>query len=83
MSQLSLNDFTNDDAHNPLKLLGIETWLLKSIKKADIKRFLVDMKKILGKYHHPDNFQNQDEKNMHQAYYSRVTSSIDMLLSDG
>ncbi|MFC1697079.1 hypothetical protein ACFL1H_01995 [Nanoarchaeota archaeon] len=67
---------------NPFSTLGVDTWVLLSMNFKDLKSFLSDFKKIIAKYHHPDKFQNQSDKELHESYFKQVTSTIDKLLNN-
>jgi hypothetical protein len=69
--------------YNPFTSLGIEPWLIQSLPRDSLKRFLGDYKKyFLGKYHHPDKYIVPEEKKKHEAHFQRVAGEIDELLSD-
>jgi hypothetical protein len=68
---------------NPFILTGIEPWFLQSLTDIQLKKLLRDYKhKFLGKYHHPDLFQDPAEKAKHELYFKRASVAVDMLLSD-
>lgn len=67
---------------NPFYLLGIEPWVLRSLSPNMIKELLGDFKRHILKYHHPDKYQDANERKKHEHYFQLACSTIDQLLGD-
>lgn len=69
--------------YNPFNSLGIDPLLIHTIPQDRLKSFLKDFKKyFLGKYHHPDRYLAEEDKEKHKVHFQRVAGEIDELLAD-
>ena len=65
-----------------LALLGVDAWVLRSLSRQDLKRFLRDYKKLAAKYFHPDVCRDELRKHAHEYYFKRLMGAMDRLLDD-
>jgi hypothetical protein len=73
----------NDNNVNPLEILAIEPWFLRTLTIPQVKHFLKNWKKTVAIYHHPDKYlAKSQEQATHEAYNKRITNEIDRLLED-
>jgi hypothetical protein len=73
---------TQGEKTNPLLLLGVEPWVLRSLDDKHLKEFISTLKRVLAKIHHPDQYQDPSEKEKHQFYFKRLNDGVDKLLAD-
>lgn len=71
-----------DSSYNPLALLGVEAWILRSIPQQALVKFLRDFKKLAAKYFHPDVCHDELRRQAHEYYFKRLTGAVDRLLQD-
>lgn len=67
---------------NPLGLLGIEGWVLRSLPRRTLALYLRDFKKLTAKYFHPDVCRDELRRHAHEYYFTRLMGAMDRLLHD-
>lgn len=77
-----MNSIVPADIENPIELLGIEPWAIKSLPRDKRVAFLKHALKLIASYHHPDLFLEEKDKARHGAYLSRINGAIAQLTRD-
>tara|TARA_Y100000310_G_scaffold345406_1_gene464608 strand:+ start:4405 stop:5592 length:1188 start_codon:yes stop_codon:yes gene_type:complete len=79
----TLEDIRGLDDPNPLMLLGLDSWHLRSLPEGLLRKFLEDYAMILLKYHHPDRFVNDPgAQEVHGKYVTEIRKRIVALVAD-
>ncbi|MEK6861007.1 MAG: hypothetical protein AABY07_03460, partial [Nanoarchaeota archaeon] len=66
----------------PVSLLGIEPWVIRSLPDNLKIAFLNQYKKAIQVSHHPDLYQDAGQKKVHERFFQATVRYIDLLLEN-
>lgn len=72
----------SDSELNPLLLLGLEPWVIRTLEIRELGRFLRSYKKLMAKHFHPDRNHDPLKEQAINWYFRSLMAAMDRLASD-